>query len=391
MADTLQSYFNYRIPVANIRDSCYEMRREIAALKKRYLQSLPPWEGDSKKLHGVEIEVEGVTEPFFCPEGNHSPAWRITEEGSLRNHGMEFITKPMTGEEIGIALVWLYKVYFPRNKRLSFSSRTSTHIHVDSRAFKKHQFLSFLLLYLAYEKHLFSFGNAHRANGNFCVPLSEILNLSDSTHDMFLKPDAIPFDSICIRIINEFGGRYCALNLANLIPCAFTKGKATGSVEFRHFIGIKDPYFVYDWVRVVSDLHSSAKDADYDKLVDELQMLNTNSEYKEFTKRIFPNTYPLLLACNIDSLVQGVRECKKILQPRPKIKSFTDLDLNEVSEKIKPVFDSFTKQKKETARIDHERNVLNLKIRHSVYTIDMIKLDEASLHSQICKLFLIGA
>ena len=75
---------------------------------------------------GIEVEVERVRDISLFLSKVHSSYIRVTEDGSLRENGREFILQPHKAIHTPYYLTALYNT-LPAGR--SFSGRTSTHIH----------------------------------------------------------------------------------------------------------------------------------------------------------------------------------------------------------------------------------------------------------------------
>ena len=118
------------------------------------------------QLFGMEIEAENVRTVF------DSKWWRITEDGSLRNRGMEFITNPISKEDMTTAIKTYYKQHIKRGYEVS--CRTGIHVHADMRRRTLDQICSISAAYAAIEPVLMQrYCGEDRARSIFCVPWYE--------------------------------------------------------------------------------------------------------------------------------------------------------------------------------------------------------------------------
>jgi len=180
---------------------------------------------------GIEIEVEGMDDV------SPPPKWNMTTDGSLRNNGLEFITRNgFSGMDLERALNNVDK-FFERNPP-ALSERCSTHIHVDVRDMTSKQVLNFLCLGVMVEHVLFSlFGNTRTAN-TFC------LSTDCGTTNFGNIVECLTDDGNC-PVIGRSWSKYAAIGLKRI--------RDLGTVEFRMFKTIltKDEY-----VRVLNTLFS---------------------------------------------------------------------------------------------------------------------------------------
>lgn len=113
--------------------------------------------------YGVEIEVEGVPSPFSVANGHFEP------DGSLRNHGIEYISDVLDGEDATKA--WNEDVVSQLvGIGADFSRRCGVHIHIDFRGKTSKQIRVFLHRYLTMERHICSVVGFGRDKNTFCLP-----------------------------------------------------------------------------------------------------------------------------------------------------------------------------------------------------------------------------
>lgn len=164
---------------------------------------------------GVEIELENITTNL----GRGSRYWQQIADGSLRNHGAEFIFRaPFGGVDLFNAMVEIDSHLHKLNP--DDSQRCSTHVHVDVRDMTVAQLKNMILIYAVYERVLFQCSGWHRYRNNFCVALgfaqTMMKALSQHWHES---------DENFLRGVTGRWDKYTALNLLPMID--------KGSVEFR--------------------------------------------------------------------------------------------------------------------------------------------------------------
>ena len=119
---------------------------------------------DKNTYIGIEVETENVKR-----FNQHSPYWRMIEDGSLRNSGREFITPPIRAWRVEHALVQLFD--HELNSDIEFSERTSIHIHMNVRTLTVPQLETLIMAYLVFEKVLFNYvGNDRYSNYSQKLP-----------------------------------------------------------------------------------------------------------------------------------------------------------------------------------------------------------------------------
>lgn len=102
---------------------------------------------------GLELEVENASNVNY-PE-NFNVFWTTHEDGSLRNNGIEYVTRGqgINKEELAKALDVLEEL-IKRNPQFQFTERTSFHTHLNFTDKKVSEFHKFLTLYYMLENLL---------------------------------------------------------------------------------------------------------------------------------------------------------------------------------------------------------------------------------------------
>lgn len=195
---------------------------------------------------GLEIEVENVIfrddsystmfrESLESVEILPTLFFKAVEDGSLRNHGLEFVSKPgLTGQEILTGLDLLFNQTKLFKYPFDTSHRTSIHVHANVLDLTYLQLKRLYLWYLILEPLFFSL-SGNRNRNIFCVPVTE-------TYFDFYKFAVSPN-------INDFDNRlnqwkkYCAFNL---LPVP-----KFGTVEFRHHAGTNNPDVIANWMTFI--------------------------------------------------------------------------------------------------------------------------------------------
>lgn len=163
---------------------------------------------------GVEVELENIRASFPA-----SRYWRVEGDGSLRNHGAEFVFRgPLGGRDLFHAIVELDSHLFQNNPDASW--RCSTHVHLDVRDMTATQLKNLLIAYIVYERVLFRCSGWHRLKNNFCPALCFAQQMLEVLSNNWHKRD----DRFMTGIRQNWD-KYSAMNL---VPIG-----SYGSVEFR--------------------------------------------------------------------------------------------------------------------------------------------------------------
>lgn len=243
-----------RLPGKDFEDS---VEKEF----KRLDFSHPFLISDPKCFVGIEVEAENIkhvtTSPIF---------WMEKEDNSLRNNGIEFVTFPIRAKYLYTALKLLYENSLPKD--VSFSERTSVHVHINVRNLTVDELTSFVILYLIFERVLFSFAGNNRYQNIFCVPVLETTLLENFFNNVKFDTLRIPWQ------------KYTGLNLLPILD--------KGTIEFRQFPGTKDYNKIYLWVEILITLRLASRSIfTPTKLLNLIKNLNTTSEYDLFIKEAF--------------------------------------------------------------------------------------------------------
>lgn len=268
-----------------------ELKARLASADAKYQVNTFPIK-QKKYLFGIEIEVENCYNPL---RGNY---WTPTSDGSLRNHGVEYITPPLRLEQIEGALTE-FQTLIPSDH--SFSGRTSVHIHMNVRDLTISEIINLVTLYLVVERVLFKWVGHNRNNNPFCIPISDTNYYQQLTH-ILQHPENI----------RSVWNKYSALNLVPITE--------KGTIEFRHLYGTANINTIMTWVNLLACLKDKARKYTLDQILDMIKPLNTSSAYHAFINDIFDEFFIELQYDDIQELMEhNVTQIKlsysKINQP----------------------------------------------------------------------------
>lgn len=242
-----------RLNVPDISIPVAEMIRDNPALR---LPMVEP-----HYLYGIEVEVERVRIP-----DNAILNWNITEDGSLRDHGYEFVSKPTHAEYIPAIL---HKLFNSLRPGYTFSPRCSTHIHMNVRDINIGSLYNLVLVYQLFERALFKWVGHNRDKNIFCVPLYEC-ELPNIIRSMF-EENPVTYVSMW--------SKYTAMNLLPITNY--------GTVEFRHLEGTNDIRRILSWVNMLSSMKRYAQRNNLETIRQNIFELNTTSHYLQMTEEVF--------------------------------------------------------------------------------------------------------
>lgn len=177
-------------------------------------------------IFGIECEIEAVTR-----QPSLGGTWSMTEDGSLRNGGKEFISSPVPLSSAIEAFEALHAQKF-YNEAEAFSERTSIHVHMNCQSLTVQQVRVLVLLYAMFEEYFFAMTTPARRGNIHCVPLTE-------TYLPVLYGNTI-------QGMLQRWHKYTALNIKPL--------SQHGTVEFRHMHGHADKELFAEWLGVLGRL-----------------------------------------------------------------------------------------------------------------------------------------
>ena len=202
---------------------------------------------------GIEVEAEHVSNKY--PPIQIPGSWNVTDDGSLKEWGGEYVSRPIRFKYIEMELRRLFMAI----PKAVFSPRTSIHIHMNSRDFTGEELLNFLLLYLIFERNLYDF-SGNRWLNNFCIPLHS------NTH---MAKNAI--DRIGVGVLENIP--WCKYHGLNILPLTGEEGSSSnyGTIEFRHMVGNNNVEYIMNWCNLIVSLKLAAKKMSREFILDALQ------------------------------------------------------------------------------------------------------------------------
>lgn len=190
------------------------------------------------RLFGVEIEVENGSDAA-------SGVWldqhrfRLTDDGSLRNAGREYISLPGTlRETVRSTQAWCR---YAATRDWHSNHRTGIHVHVDMRDLTLEQVAGVCAAYAAFEPLFFAIAGADREENIYCVP-------------WYRAPDQAEIVRRMAAGVHDLDGaiKYSALYLHPLLKF--------GTIEFRHAPTWQDPKSIRRWLTMISRIVEWSKD-----------------------------------------------------------------------------------------------------------------------------------
>jgi len=258
----------------------------------------------SNNVLGMEIEIENC-EGVMGNGLDLFGVWSAVTDGSLRNFGIEFISRAMPPADL-IRAVALVLPYIHRSQLAAeFSWRTSIHVHVNVRDMEVEEFMKFLVLYLIFENSLFKFADDSRKESIFCTPLlstdKPLEGIVTAWKACFMKKS-----NININNLRDFWDKYGAVGIFQI--------HRYGTLEFRHMPGTWDIPKLAGWICLLSQLYESARSLSSQHLMDTITKINTLSHYGAFREQVFGQYAKLLDVPQYEEdIAHGVLRLKEYL------------------------------------------------------------------------------
>lgn len=185
---------------------------------------------------GIEIEAENIKN--LDKISNSINFWENVRDGSLRGNSNEFIfAQPLRGKDIITALVELETAIDKFCPAIDMSDRTSLHVHIDVRNYNTKKLLDYILLFMIFERVLFSYVGESRAYSNFCTPLCDC---KETIH--MLGHLSSNNDNKLHRCLSS-QGKYASMNISSV--------SRHGSVEFRMHRGTYKADEIIKWINIL--------------------------------------------------------------------------------------------------------------------------------------------
>ena len=241
-------------------------------------------------LVGVEVEVEKAYD-IHSKLGKLSPIFYYTEDHSLRNGGIEILTRPIPAKTVVPAYKALIDYLETFTPEYEFSKRTSLHLHFNMQDYTVTQVRNILFVYILFERHLFKYVCPLRRSNIFCIPLQETKVTKELIDDFYN----------CTR---HGWGKYAAVNTLPLF--------SYGTLEFRLHEGTNNVNKVANWLYILLSIITFAVKQD-ESLYDQICGLNTNSMFYGFANAVFGNYLGYLDGPNfVDDMVKGIKHLKGV-------------------------------------------------------------------------------
>lgn len=119
------------------------------------------------QAYGLEVELEHVRAGHDIAP----PGWTITNDGSLRNMGIEFVSPPKAKADLMQDITTLFESAERRGWQAT--ARCGTHVHADMSGRSLQELGAVVATYLCLEPALFTFAGDGREECVYCIPIYE--------------------------------------------------------------------------------------------------------------------------------------------------------------------------------------------------------------------------
>lgn len=267
-----------------------------------------------KSIVGIELEVENIRKtPQSRPHDNNAPfiikgMWRCVSDGSLRNHGAEFVSAKLFGKDLTTGLNVLSEYLAKVEPKHTFSHRTSVHIHLDVRDMTMETLSNIFQLYCMVERPLFRYSGG-REHNEYCIPLyhsqaaREAFSMMFNRDGMLYRHLSDPKAEGAAR--EEINATYIKYMGLNILPIS-----TYGSIEFRHHKGTSNIAEISRWINMIYSLKKAA--LLWEHGIDPYLYLSEVGPI-HVVQTIFPTTYQYLMYDNIiEDMWEGARVAQEV-------------------------------------------------------------------------------
>jgi hypothetical protein len=220
---------------------------------------------------GIELEIESVPSSFRQALSHDGFYWKFVEDHSLKVNGAEFVSVPLSGQNIDYAIHEVSR--YAQGMNFLYSVRTSTHVHMNVSFMNYDELCSLLALSAYLEPLLYTMCDSTRKGNPYCYPISlrspsEVLSWHDDL-------------------------KYCGINTAPV--------SRQLTVEYRQLHGTNDWRSLRRWIQVLCKIYYFAKTTPNKEVYGSLREVIRTQSHENFIKRILGATsvlFPDLAMCD---------------------------------------------------------------------------------------------
>lgn len=197
-----------------------------------------PVNAPSAPLTGIEVEVENAL--VTHDEERYRP-WRLTNDGSLRNNGIELLSTPI---RTGVTLARYCAAYTDLRESFPWADtlRTSTHVHLDMRGLQLPDLVRIMGAYCLVEPFLYDYCGPLREENIYCIPFYR----ADTATDALIT-------AVSNGEFNSFLANTCKYSGLFMGPL-----RTFGTIEFRMAPSFPNGECLGEWVGILHHLYRAA-------------------------------------------------------------------------------------------------------------------------------------
>lgn len=242
------------------------------------------------ECYGIEIEAEQYpTRRWTADASMLAPYWRLEKDGSLRNNGVEFVSRPTPAAAMEDSAIMLYT---QTGKHWRPSIRTGIHIHSNMLGRTLAEVQRVCAYYAFAEPLLFDMVGVEREENIYCVPWYRAPTEAHNIREC-LTEDIHRLRDLC---------KYTALFAGPL--------RNYGSIEFRHAPTFTTARELLSWWKVCQAISNSWSMPDPLRLY---AQTSTAHVLKQLFGTLFPDDYYVAMAYKAEEL--GCHEIALSFQP----------------------------------------------------------------------------
>lgn len=183
---------------------------------------------------GIEIEMEGIGEPF----PNAPAGWKSATDNSLKGEwSIEYVTNgPIFADEVPLYMDRMRTRIKNADVKMVPSIRTGVHVHINCQHNTFREVYGFALTYFAMERALTRFCGPQRVGNQFCLRISDAEYLLDKIEEAMTTNSPNRLKQLAIR--------YSGLNFLSL--------SKFGSIEFRAYQTKDNLQGIEEWIDILT-------------------------------------------------------------------------------------------------------------------------------------------
>ena len=149
-------------------------------LKDPIIKTFPQVKPRKGNQVGIELEYEGATEKFRMGDFENQSRWKVVEDPSLRNGGVEFVSLPTSSAQLSNLYEQLE--YLFKASRAKVTVRCGMHVHVNMTDRTFRDVFNVSTLWTLFEPYIFRKFADGRQDNHFCVPTHVNSTLIDALY-----------------------------------------------------------------------------------------------------------------------------------------------------------------------------------------------------------------